>query len=177
MIFESFFEYPMTHLDNFWVLFECPKKASRKRWHGGSWREQQCDAWRDDVFHACDPYSKYPVGDVHKLGGVRSTIKSAIFIISWVFERRAAGISWKGVLVIHIIMGRVRPKGVKESRPRTVNTTQKSKHNKGGNGGTAAANGERSTTALCSLSKMSKESAVCCHAQHCIKKMWSVMNN
>ena len=45
-------------------------------------------------------------------------------------------------------MGRGRPKGVKDSRPRTVNTTQKSKHNKGVNGGTAAANGERSTTAL-----------------------------
>ena len=52
------------------------------------------------------------------------------------------------MLVIHIIMGRGRPKGVKDSRPRTVNTMQKSKHNKGGNGGTAAANGERSTTAL-----------------------------
>jgi hypothetical protein len=72
------------------------------------------------------------------------------------------------VLVIHIIMGRGPSKGVKDSRRRTVNSTQKSKHNKGGNGGTAAANGERSTTAL---SKMSKESAVCCHAQHCIKKM------
>jgi hypothetical protein len=47
-----------------------------------------------------------------------------------------------------MIMGRGRPKGVKDSRPRTVNTTQKSKHNKGGNGGTAAAKGERSTTAL-----------------------------
>ncbi len=74
----------------------------------------------------------------------------------------------QGVLVIHIIMGRGPPKGVKDSRRRTVNSTQKSKHNQGGNGGTAAANGERSTTAL---SKMSKESAVCCHAQHCIKKM------
>jgi hypothetical protein len=52
------------------------------------------------------------------------------------------------VLVIHIIMGRCRPKGVKDNRPRTVNTTQKSKHNKGGNGGTTAANGERSTTEL-----------------------------
>jgi hypothetical protein len=102
---------------------------------------------------------------VHKLGGVRITIKSAIF------ERRAAGISRKVALVIHIIMGRGRPKGVKDSRPRTVNTTQKSKHNKGENAGTAAANGERSTTVLCSLSKMSKESAVCCHTQHCIKKM------
>jgi hypothetical protein len=61
---------------------------------------------------------------------------------------RKAGISWKGVLVIHIIMGGGRPKGVKDRRPRTVNTSQKSKHNKGGNGGTAAANGERSTTAL-----------------------------
>ncbi len=54
-------------------------------------------------------------------------------------------------------MGRGRPKGVKDSRPRSVNTTQKSKHNKGENAGTAAANGERSTTSLCSLSKMSKE--------------------
>jgi hypothetical protein len=45
-------------------------------------------------------------------------------------------------------MGRGRPKGVKDSHPRTVNTTQKSKHNKGGNGGTASGNGERSTTAL-----------------------------
>jgi hypothetical protein len=45
-------------------------------------------------------------------------------------------------------MGRGRPKGVKDSRPRTVNTTQKSKHIKGGNGGTATVNGERSTTAL-----------------------------
>ncbi len=51
------------------------------------------------------------------------------------------------MLVIHI-MGRGRPKGVKDNRPRTVNATQKSKHNKGVNGGTAAANGERSTTAL-----------------------------
>ena len=45
-------------------------------------------------------------------------------------------------------MGRGRPKGVKDSRPRTVNKTQKNNHNKGGNGGTAAANGERSTTTL-----------------------------
>ena len=45
-------------------------------------------------------------------------------------------------------MGRGRPKGVKDRRPRTVNTMQKSKHNKGDNGGTAAANGERSTTEL-----------------------------
>jgi hypothetical protein len=45
-------------------------------------------------------------------------------------------------------MGRGSPKGVKDSRPRSVNTTQKIKHNKGGNGGTASANGERSTTAL-----------------------------
>ena len=90
----------------------------------------------------------FEVGDVHKLGGVRSTIKSVIFIISWVFARRAAGISWKGVLVIHIIMGRGRPKGVKDSRPIKVNITQKSKHNNGGNGVTAAAYGERSTTAL-----------------------------
>ena len=61
---------------------------------------------------------------------------------------KAAGISWKGVLVIHIIMGRGRPKGVKDSRPIKVNITQKSKHNNGGNGVTAAAYGERSTTAL-----------------------------
>ena len=45
-------------------------------------------------------------------------------------------------------MGRGRPKGVKDSRPIKVNITQKSKHNNGGNGVTAAAYGERSTTAL-----------------------------
>ncbi len=61
-------------------------------------------------------------------------------------ERWTVGISWKGVLVIHIIMGRGRLKGVKDSLPRTVNTTQKSKHNKGDNGGTTVANGERPTT-------------------------------
>jgi hypothetical protein len=40
-------------------------------------------------------------------------------------------------------MGRGRPKGVKDSHPRTVNTTQKSKNNKGDNGGTTDTNGER----------------------------------
>ena len=45
-------------------------------------------------------------------------------------------------------MGRGRPKGVKDSRPIKVNITQKSKHNNGGNVVTAAAYGERSTTAL-----------------------------
>jgi hypothetical protein len=45
-------------------------------------------------------------------------------------------------------MGSGRPKGVKDNRPRTVNTTGKSKHNKGDHGGTTAANGERSTTVL-----------------------------
>ncbi len=45
-------------------------------------------------------------------------------------------------------MGRGRPKGVKDNRPRTVNTTEKSKNNKGDNGGTTATNGERSTTVL-----------------------------
>ncbi len=74
-----------------------------------------------------DPQKKYPVGDVYKLGGLRSTIRSVIFIIS---------------------LGRGRPKGVKDNRPRTVDTTQKSKYNKGDNGGTAATNGERSTTVL-----------------------------
>ena len=41
MIFESLFEYPMTHLDNFWVLFWVPHKASGQWWHGGSSRYQQ----------------------------------------------------------------------------------------------------------------------------------------
>jgi hypothetical protein len=45
-------------------------------------------------------------------------------------------------------MGRGRPKGVKDSRPKTVNTTQKSKYIKGDNGGTATVNRERSTTSF-----------------------------
>jgi hypothetical protein len=48
------------------------------------------------------------------------SIKSVIFLI---FESRVSGISWKGVLVIYIIMGSGRPKGVKDIQPRTGNTT------------------------------------------------------
>jgi hypothetical protein len=36
----------------------------------------------------------------------------------------------------------------------------------GGNLATTSVNGERSTTVLCSLKKMSKESVVCYHVQH-----------
>ena len=106
------------------------------------------DAWH--VEHEAGEVTKqqkWPSTAV-KAGAFRLPFLCCHCLLATQKERRAAGISWKGVLVIHIIMGRGRPKGVKDSRPRTVNTTQKSKHNKGGNGGTATPNGERSTTAL-----------------------------
>ena len=84
------------------VLFWVSNKVSGRTWQGGS--EGSNRATRDmTTYFMCGIHRpSIQSGTCTKLGGVQSSIKSVIFIISSVVERREEGISWKGVLFIHI---------------------------------------------------------------------------
>jgi hypothetical protein len=62
-------------------------------------------------------------------------------------------------------MGRGRLEGVKDSRPRTVDTTQNSKHNKGGNVGKAKKNFFFALCLCAQICFVLKTKHICAHKQ------------